>query len=105
MTSTHLGEISLALAGTSFVLKPSFATLMALEAATGTGLITLARKFASGEFTLAELAALLKAGIEGAGGQAPDNLGELVASEGVANVAAVLSRFLTQALAGEVPKA
>lgn len=105
MTQSHLGEITLVLAGTTFLLRPSFSTLMALETATGTGLITLARKFAGGDFTLAELGALVKAGIEGAGGVAPDNMGELITREGVANVAAPLSRFLAQALAGEPPKA
>jgi len=104
--NAHCGEILVNLLGNAFVLRPSFAALAAMEAATGVGLITLARQFASGGCTLAHMVALLKAGIEGAGGTAPDNLGELVAQSGVAQVAGTLSQFLAQALSGQPdPKA
>jgi hypothetical protein len=95
------GEITLMLGGIAYRLCPTFAALAALEQASGTGLFTLAKKFAAGEFTLPELVALIRAGIEGSGGQAPDDLGEQVLREGVATLTPTLTQFLHAALAGQ----
>lgn len=97
------GEILLVLAGASYVLRPSFGTLLALEGDLGLGLLALARKFAAGDFTLSELAAVIGAGIKGAGGNVPENLGEMIARQGVASLATPIGAFLAAALTGEEP--
>jgi len=89
------------LEGKTYTLRPSFAALLQLEQRTGTGLITLARKFADGSFTLAEAEAVLRAGIEGAGQSAPAELGLLLVQTGLAGVAQPLAAFLHLALTGE----
>jgi Phage tail tube protein, GTA-gp10 len=98
------GEIELCLAGARFVLAPSFAALLALEAELQTGLVALAKRFIDGQLTLADLQAVIAAGIRGAGGDVPKNLGELIVEEGVANVAQPLTGFLEAALSGNPAK-
>lgn len=97
------GEISLVLAGASFMLRPSFGALMALEAELGMGLLSLAKRFANGDFSLGELAAVISAGIKGAGGEVPSDLGDRIAREGVARLAMPIGAFLAAALTGEDP--
>ena len=95
------GELTLTLGQERIVLRPSFAALSALEQDAGTGLITLARRFAEGNFTLSDCVAIVRAGILGAGGVVPPNLGELIVAGGLAALSAPLSRFLRMALTGE----
>lgn len=82
-------------------LRPSFGALLQLEEQTGLGLITLAKKFADGSFTLAEALAVLQAGIKGAGGIVPPDLGAQLVTGGLATLAPVLADFLLAALSGE----
>lgn len=85
----------------TYTLRPSFAALLQLEQRTGCGLVTLARRFADGSFTLADAEAVLRAGIEGAGQSAPAELGLLLVQSGLAGVAQPLAAFLHLALTGE----
>ena len=89
------------LAGTAYRLVPTFKALLQLEQRTGTGLITLARRFAEGSFTLQDALEVLRAGSEGAGETLPDNAGELLVRQGVVSVAQPLCAFLQCALAGD----
>ncbi len=89
------------LAGQKYQLRPTFKALLALEERTGFGLITLARRFADGTFTLADAAEVLRAGAEGAGEKLPLNIGELLVSQGLAGLAQPLAQFLHLALSGE----
>ena len=95
------GALTIMLGGVSYRLLPTFAALLALEEQSGLGLLTLAKRFAGGEFTLAELVALIRAGLIGAGEKVPDNLGALVLAQGLSALTPVLTRFLEAALNGD----
>jgi hypothetical protein len=95
--------IALNLSGRSYQLRPSFAALLKLEQQSGVGLLTLARKFAASEFTLAELLALITTGLEGAGETLPPDLPEQLAQAGLASLTPVATSYLQLALTGEQP--
>lgn len=94
------GEIALALAGRTIALCPSFAALVALEEASGTGLVTLARRFADGSFSLSDIEAVIAAGMKGAGQTPPADLGDQILQTGIATLAPRLGEFLLAALGG-----
>ena len=98
------GEVMVTLGGQVYALRPTFGALMALEKEHGTGLLTLARRFAEGAFTLEDCVAVVAAGIRGAGGVVPPNLAELVFAVGIQSVAVVIAHFLKGALTGEEPE-
>lgn len=98
------GQITLALADLAVPLCPSFSALVALEEATGTGLVTLARRFAEGAFTLKDVEAVIRAGIIGAGQQPPADLGARILQSGVAALAPTIGSFLVAALGGTPPQ-
>ncbi len=98
-----MGELVLVLAGKSCRLRPTFASLQALEKLSGIGLITLARKFSEGNFTLRECVYVIETGLMGAGETVPDDLGELLVKKGVASLSRIISRYLEAALVGEEP--
>lgn len=56
--NAHRGEVSLKLDGEDFVLRPSYEAIVAFEAATGRGLLALARSALAGELTLDTTAAI-----------------------------------------------
>lgn len=89
------------IAETDYQLRPSFKALLALEERTGLGLVTLARRFADGSFTLKEAAEVLRAGAEGAGEKLPLNFGEQLVTHGLAGLAQPLAQFLHLALSGD----
>jgi hypothetical protein len=95
--------ITLTLAERNYQLRPSFAALAKLEQQTGVGLLSLARKFAASEFTLAELLALMTTGLEGAGETVPADLPEQLARAGLATLTPVATSYLQLALTGEMP--
>lgn len=95
----------LVLKGQAYALRPTFAALLRLEERSQTGLITLARRFAEGTFTLKEALAVFQAGLEGAGTAMPDQAGELLVQAGLAEVAGPLAQFLHEALSGETDNA
>lgn len=97
------GELTLTLGDKAYTLRPTFAALMAMEKETATGLITLAKRFADGSFTLSDCHAIIHAGIKGAGEIPPDNLAELVFQKGIHSVSGLIAEFLKAALTGEEP--
>lgn len=97
------GEITLALAGSTIALCPSFAALVALEEASGLGLVTLARRFAEGAFSLKDIEAVIAAGMRGAGQTPPPDLGEKIMATGIAVLAPRIGEFLVAALGGTAP--
>lgn len=96
-----IGDLTLTLGGETVTLRPTFAALLALEKDSGTGLITLARRFAEGTFTVADCVAVLRAGMQGAGETPPPDLGDRLVAAGVAALAGPLVRFLQAALTGD----
>ena len=83
-----------------YTLKPTFAALLALEEATGTGLVALARRFAEGTFTLAELLAVIRSGLVE---PVPSDLAEQLGRKGIAALTPVVGAYLHAALTGELP--
>lgn len=96
----HRGEITLQLAG-PLTLRPTFAALAEIEGATGSALVSLARRLANGEATLAELQAIIVAGLRGAGTPVPPDLPQRMEAAGILNIIEPLLNFLLGALNGD----
>ncbi len=96
-----IGDLTLTLGGETVTLRPTFAALLALEKDSGTGLITLARRFADSTFTVADCVAVVRAGMQGAGETPPPDLGDRLLAAGVASLAGPIVRFLQAALTGD----
>lgn len=94
------GEADFEVAGTAYVLRPSFAALVAAEAELGP-LFALVERAAAGGLTLAETASLIWHCID-----APpdaltrDDVGEAIAARGLAATSPVLRTILSQILQG-----
>ena len=93
------GEVEIELDGRSFTMRPSFRALMEIEAATGTNIMTLVRRFAAKSFGIGDVAAIVTAGLKAAGEPASrDKVGELVFKTGLLKVATPAGEFLWNAL-------
>jgi len=94
------GEVAITLGGRAQVMRPTFAAIMEIEAELG-GVVPLARRAAKGEFGLRDLTVVIRAGLNGAGGdETLEDVGALVLEAGVANVTAPVRDFLTNVLNG-----
>lgn len=94
------GEVSLRLGGQVFCLRPSFDALARTEALAGCGLVSLARRFLEGTYSLGDVVAVLVPALEAAG-TAPGKVGDLVLERGLLSVAPVCAALLAAALAPE----
>jgi len=102
------GEHSLALAGTNYVLRPSHAAIVAIEAQCGASLLTLARDGNAGALGLQELgiiaAELIKAGAakgdDATAHVGAERIGQLIFEHGMASVTARLTLCLIDAAPG-----
>ncbi len=93
----HRGEIELELGDKKIVLRPTYEALQAMERATGTRLIPLARRFGELDFGVSDIVAVISA----AATEKPDkDIGRLVFEAGVAKVGIRISAFLAGALNG-----
>ncbi len=93
------GEVEVELDGRSFTMRPSFRALMEIEAATGTNIMTLVRRFAAKSFGIGDVAAIVTAGLKAAGEPASrDKVGELVFKTGLLKVATPAGEFLWNSL-------
>ena len=93
------GDVEIELDGRSFTMRPSFRALMEIEAATGTNIMTLVRRFAAKSFGIGDVAAIVTAGLKAAGEPASkDKVGELVFKTGLLKVATPAGEFLWNAL-------
>lgn len=101
------GEVEIRLGGERFVMRPSFAAIMAIEADLG-GVVPLARRAARGDFGLRDLTVIVREGLNAharAAGVKPfdaDRVGAMILAEGIANVAGPVRDFLTAVLSGRV---
>lgn len=94
------GEAVLRVGGEALLLRPSFAALVAAEAALGP-LFALVERAADGRLTLAEMVELFWHCLhEAPEGLTRDKLGEAVAMGGLAQATPVLRVLLQQILAG-----
>lgn len=100
MTANPLrGEAALAVAGTAYVLRPSFTALVAAEEELGP-LFALVERAGSGNLCLSEMAALFWHCLPE--GDRPDReiVGAAIVAQGLAACAAPLRVLLTQVLKG-----
>ncbi len=95
----HRGEASLPFADHARVLRPSFAALVAAEEELGP-LFALVERAGAGELKLAEMAALFWHCLADRDGLTREQLGDTVASLGLAACAKPMRGLLTQILQG-----
>lgn len=98
-------EFSLVLSGKSFLLRPTFEALAEMEGDTGVDLLALATRLSTGAVGLKLCAAVVAAGIRGAGGSVPRDLGQMILKEGVVSVLKQLSGWLAGVFAGDTDSA
>jgi hypothetical protein len=94
------GEASLLIAGQPYLLRPSFAALIAAEEELGP-LFALVERAASGQLKLSELTALFWHCLTRRDELTREALGEAVAAQGLAACAKPLRTLLAQILQGE----
>ena len=94
-------EVALVLGAQRFVLRPTFEALAEMEGVLGLGLLEMCGQLSRGKITLRQLVALVAAGIKGGGGVVPDNLGQLILTQGSVAVLGVVGPWLSAALSGE----
>jgi Phage tail tube protein, GTA-gp10 len=122
----HRGEVEVLLRGPEggrrrYLLRPTFGALAAMEAMSGAGIFTLARRFATGAVAFTDLTAVVAGGLEGGsegalggglgprpGGAAPSGRGrawervaELVYESGLLRLIAPASELLWHAVKGD----
>jgi tail tube GTA-gp10-like protein len=93
------GEASLPIAGRPFLLRPSFAALVAAEEELGS-LFALVERAGDGRLRLSELAALFWHCLAARDGLTREQVGEAVVEQGLAGCAAPLRALLGQILRG-----
>lgn len=94
-------EFALTLSGKTFRLRPTFEALAEMEGETGVELLALATRLSGGKVSLKLASAVIAAGIRGAGGSVPRDLGELALKEGIVSVLQQLSCWLAGVFAGD----
>lgn len=102
--NTLRGEVLLPIAGTSWLLRPTFAALVAAEEELGP-LFALVERAGSGSLRLAEMAALFwhclaERDGQPRGGLTREAVGEAVVAQGLAACAVPLRTLLAQILKG-----
>ncbi len=93
------GEAALVLGGATYVVRPSFAALVAAEVEVGP-LLALADRAAEGRLTLAEIAALLWHCLADREALTREALGEALVAQGVGAALPALRAILRQVLSG-----
>ena len=93
------GEVALPIAGRTFLLRPSFAALVAAEEELGS-LFALVERAGEGRLRLSELAALFWHCLGDRDGLSREQVGEAVVEHGLAGCAAPLRTLLGQILRG-----
>jgi hypothetical protein len=97
----HRGEVSVTLRGKTYTMRPTFQALAEMERQTGIGTIDLANRFIQKRYGIFEMAAVITAGLKGAGEPAViEKVGNMVFEAGAVNLAAPCIEFLTNALTG-----
>ena len=94
------GEATLVIRGDACVLRPTFAALVAAEDELGP-LFALVERASAGQLRLGELSALFWHCLVNRGALTREDVGEAVAVQGLAAVAAPLRALLVQILQGQ----
>lgn len=93
------GEASFVVAGVAYVVRPSFAALVAAEAELGP-LLALVDRAADGRLTLTEMAALLWHCLAGRDGLTREMVSEALVAQGVSAALPALRAVLRQMIGG-----
>lgn len=96
------GEATLAIAGTPYVLRPSFAALVAAEDELGP-LFALVERAGAGQLRLGEIAALFWHCLTDRDGLDREQVGEAVIALGLAEASKPLRVLLAEILQGSIP--
>jgi hypothetical protein len=94
------GEATLVIGGEPHILRPTFAALVAAEDELGP-LFALVERASAGQLRLGELAALFWHCLADPGALTRDDVGEVIATQGLAAAAAPLRALLVQILQGQ----
>ena len=80
----QIGEVEIELDGRAYTMRPCFQALAEIEAATGTGIMALVRRFAGKSFGIGDVTAVVTAGLKAAGEPATqEKVGELIFKTGL----------------------
>ncbi len=100
------GEITIKLGEKEYVLRPAFSALRKLEVLSSTGIIALTQRLSAMDIRIADVAAVVWAGILGSKIKDPpsyDEIGEMILANGMASYIKPVADFLTKAVtAGRV---
>ena len=97
----QIGEVEIELDGRAYTMRPCFQALAEIEAATGTGIMALVRRFAGKSFGIGDVTAVVTAGLKAAGEPASqEKVGELIFKTGLLKAATPAGEFLWAALGG-----
>lgn len=98
------GEVSIELAGRSWVLRPTYQAITQIEAATGRTIMSLVREVTGANYSARDLAVIVTAGLRAAGEKSVEveTVGAMLVAAGIATPGVVgpVCDFLTNALSG-----
>lgn len=103
MANAQRGEVSIALKGKEYTLRPSFAAIAAIERRTDSGIMLLAQKFLSVSFGLSDAVIVMEECAKAAGTPLPDDAGEIIRQQGLEGMALPLMQLVTAAIRGDTP--
>jgi len=104
MANKVRGEVEVTLKGKKYVLRPTFEAIAEAESRIGLGMTGIALKFARQEHGMREVAAMIYAGLLGAGNTAfsYEEVGGLVQKAGFSKFVQPACDFAREAMRGDV---
>lgn len=105
MANKHRGEVNITLLGKTWTLRPTFGALAEIEDATGMGLAAVIQRFASGAFSIEDVAIVLHEGMRAVHDDAPDleAIKHAIIEEGFSTYAFAAGEFLGNAVLRDNP--
>ncbi len=97
--NTYRNEVSVTLNGTTYVLRPSFAVIEAIETKTGQSIYVVAAHVGAGLVKVTDAFVILKAAVKAAGASVSDeDLKRDMSEGGLHEVAVAMNAFIVAAL-------
>ncbi len=98
MPNPYRGEVTFTIDGEDYTVRPTFQIIAEIESQYG-GIMPLAKRIASGDFTITEIVGVILIALKGQkGAPKPQELQELIFEEGATNFLVPISTFLANAL-------
>jgi hypothetical protein len=101
MANKNRGEVSVKLAGKTYILRPSFQAICSIESEVGKSILDILINLPKEKITLSEMESIIKHGITAYGKNAQidqSDIGELIYGEGIINILPSLIEFLELAI-------